>query len=546
MDNRSLGYRAPLLWLAVPAMAGLAAGSALGLQGSLGPLLVAAPAAAAALVAADRPRVWGACLAIALLGVGAAAGILLRNRLPAWEPLPPREAALHVRMERLFPTRDPARITGIGEIVHADHHLGDLVGQRVHCSLSANKDQSSVTRGAVVATTGVLTVLPANPGAGSFEGYLAAAGVNFRLNRGRLLSEERPAPAYQRFCAAAATRFREILDLGISGKRPELAALLRGMMLGEKHEISDEQQAVFLHSGTLHLFAISGLNIGVIAAALHALLALARVPRWPRFLASAALLWVFVDITGASPSAVRAWLMAVFLESAIVLARPRNVLAALAASAFAAMLVAPLQVFSASFLMSYGIVLALLLLGLPLAECWQSGWTPWRSLPEAAWNRWQRGCFHAWTAASNALAIGIATMLVGILTGIQYFGLVTPGSLLANLALIPAAGAVTLAGFASLLSGLAGFDAGAILTNHAAALVLLVIERTLQAAVGVPGAFLTARYAAPWVGNLALGALIASILAGYAGGWRRERGGWWPPFAIVAITLLLGVRYGAD
>ena len=45
MDNRSLGYRAPLLWLAVPAMAGLAAGSALGLQGSLGPLLVAAPAA---------------------------------------------------------------------------------------------------------------------------------------------------------------------------------------------------------------------------------------------------------------------------------------------------------------------------------------------------------------------------------------------------------------------------------------------------------------------------------------------------------------------
>ena len=76
--------------------------------------------------------------------------------------------------------------------------------------------------------------------------------------------------------------------------------------------------------------------------------------------------------------------------------------------------------------------------------------------------------------------------------------------------------------------------------------MLLVIERTLQAAVGVPGAFLTARYAAPWVGNLALGALIASILAGYAGGWRRERGGWWPPFAVVTLTLLFGVRYGAD
>jgi competence protein ComEC len=546
MEDRTLGYRAPLLWLTVPAMVGLAAGDLLGVQNALWPLAVAAPAAGAALAAAARPRLWAAFLSIALFGAGAAAGALQRNRLSAWDPLPPREASVQLRIDRLFSVSDATRSTGIGTVISAAPHLADLAGQRVHFSLSLATGVSPLIRGAIISATGVLNVLTPDPASGSFEGYLAAAGVNFRLNRGRILSEEKVAPAYQRFCAGAAARFRTILDLGIIEKRPELAALLRGMMLGEKHEISEEQQSLFLRSGTLHLFAISGLNIGVIAGALHALLALARVPRWPRFLSAATLLWVFVDITGASPSAVRAWLMAVFLEAALVLERPRNVLAALAASAAAAILVAPLQVFSASFLMSYAIVLALLLLGLPLAEHWQRIWGPWRSLPEAAWNRWQRWTSHAWNAAGSALAVGFATLLVSVLTGIQYFGLLTPGSLVANFMLIPASAAVTLSGFASLLFGLLGLDAGAILANHAAALVLLLIERLLQAGVEVPGSFVVARYAAPWVGTLSLGALIASILAGYAGGWRRGLGGWWPPFAIVAITLLLGVRYGAD
>ena len=35
---------------------------------------------------------------------------------------------------------------------------------------------------------GVLQTLPRNAPAGSFEGYLANAGMNFRLNRGRVLA----------------------------------------------------------------------------------------------------------------------------------------------------------------------------------------------------------------------------------------------------------------------------------------------------------------------------------------------------------------------
>jgi competence protein ComEC len=360
-----------------------------------------------------------------------------------------------------------------------------------------------------------------------------------------VLAEERAPSGYYRFCARAAARCNEILGRGIERKRPGLTGLLRAMMLGKTHELSEEQHVLFMQSGTMHLFAISGLNIGVISGALQALLLLLRLPAWLRHGLSAALLWLFVDITGAAPSAVRAFVMAVFLHAAFVLRRPANPLAAVVASALAVLILSPLQVFSASFLMSYGIVVALLVLGLPLGEAGLARWTPWRDIPPVTWAWWQRGIAAGWHGLVTSLAIGVASTLVGLLTGVQFFGLLTPGSLLSNLVLIPAAIGVTLAGFGSLLCGLAGFGPGAELCNHAAAVVLLVIESFVRWSVRWPGAFLTARFIAPWVGPLALTLVMASLFWGYATDWRRERGGWWPPFALVALVLLFGVRFGS-
>lgn len=542
MDQRSLGHRAPLLWLVLPFIAGLAVGHASGLTNAKVPLAAALLAALTALAGSWRfPRLWAPGICVAMISAGIASHALARARLPIWEALPPREARLSLQVNRVFASKDGRRAAGLATVVRADEHLRDLGGQRIYFSLALGRGEAPPIRSAVVATVGVIVTLPRNPPVDTFDGYLAGAGINFRLTRGRIVATERPAQAYYRFCAWAAARFKVILDRGIVGKRPPLAALLRGMMLGETHELSDEQRAVFMQSGTMHLFAISGLNIGVIAGALHALLALVRMPRWPRFVIGVVLLWLFVDITGASPSAVRAWAMAAFLEAAFVLERPANVLAGLVASAFAVLLVAPLQVFSASFLMSYTIVLALLVLGLPLGDAWLARWSPWRDLPPATWQWWQRRIEFGWRWLAAALAIGTATMLVSLLTGVQYFRLLTPGALAANLVLIPAAMAVTLGGFASLLCGLVGLGAGAVLCNHAAALVLAFIEGVVQLSVRVPGAFFSARFAAPWMGPAALALLVATLLAGYATGWRKY-GGWWPPFAVVALAMIFGVR----
>jgi hypothetical protein len=91
-----------------------------------------------------------------------------------------------------------------------------------------------------VSTAGVIASVPRDPAADSFDGYLANAGVNFRLTRGRVVATETPPTRYHVFLDRTAARLNAILSTGIEGKRPELAAVYRAMMLGQKYELSDE------------------------------------------------------------------------------------------------------------------------------------------------------------------------------------------------------------------------------------------------------------------------------------------------------------------
>ncbi len=545
MTSRSLGHRAPLLWLVLPLMAGLAAGKA----GEFAPvpwlLSGALIAAVVALISAWRAaRWWAPAIGVAMFLAGNASYTIHRARLPAWDGLPPREARVSLRVDRVFPQADPKRATGLATIVRADDLVREITGQRAYFSLTLRKGETAPARSAVVAAVGLLAPLARNPPADSFEGYLASAGMNFRLTRGRVLATEQPPTPYHAFLERAATRLNELLSAGIAAKRPALTAVFRAMMLGQKHELSDEQDAEFMQSGTMHLFAINGLHIGVVAMALHALLAVARCPRPVAALVTLAVLWLDVDTTGASPSAVRAFILVACYEAAIVLRRPANGIAALAAAALIVLLIEPMALFSASFQMSYGVVLAILCFGLPLAERMAARFAPFKDLPEVTWAWWQRGVAVALRWFWPVLGIGLAAALVSTVSGPEFFHVWAPGGLVSNLVLVPLAMLVIVAGFASVVAGLAGLTLLGVLFNHAAMVLLVVIERLIKIGVQAPGAWWVANWRAPWLASMALALVMAAVLGGYAAGWKQERGAWWPPVALAALGLILGVKFG--
>jgi competence protein ComEC len=497
-----------------------------------------------AIVFSTRPTLWASCLCLGLILTGTAYYELRHARLPVWDNLPPREAHLTLEIERTFtPSPDGKRISGLAKILQTEAHLNDLAGQRIYFSLARHSGDEPPVRSAKIAVNGVLQTLPRSAPLNSFEGYLANTGVNFRLNRGRILETVSVPSTYRQFCAHAQQRLANILSLGLE-KHPDLAAVSRAMMLGLQQELSEEQNQWFMRSGTMHLFSISGLHIAVIALALEGLLGLFRLPRLPRFLVAASLLWLYVDITGTAPSAVRAYLMVILLQASFVLRLPVNPVATLGFAALGALIIDPMQLFTASFQMSYGIVASLLLLGLPLGDFWCERWQLFRALPQATWTRWQRALAWAQRGLLGVLAIGLSTSLVSTICGIIYFQLFTPGSLVANLVLIPLGSLVILSGFISLLCGLAGLGWLCAIFNHASALVLLGCERGIAWFLQVPDVFLPANFSATAIGFVSLGVLLATLLWGYATRWELRRGGVWPPFIVVVITLFFGVKFG--
>ena len=544
MTSRSLRHRAPLLWLVLPLMAGLAAGRA-GTLATPGVLLAGALVAALAALAAARraPAWWAVPLALSLFLTGSASYALHRHRLADWDGLPPREARLSLRLDRVFPGDDVKKISGLATVAGTTEPLRELAGQRVYFSLAARAGEPPLIRSAVMSAVGVISAVPRDAAANSFDGYLDSAGIGFKLARGRVLALEQPATAYQQFCARLAARMNALLGAGLED-RPDLAAIYRAMLLGQKHDLSDEQRDLFMHSGTMHLFAINGLHIAVVALALHSLLALLRCPRLPASLLVLAVLWLDVDITGASPSAVRAFLMVAMVEAAWALWQPANPFAALAAAALLVLALDPLDFFSARFRMSYGVITAILAFGLPLTERMKERWPAFQDLPKAAWQWHHHGRAWARRKLLDLLGLGCAATLVSLVTGVEYFGVVVTGALAANLVLVPLAVGVITVGFASLVLGLAGVAWAGRLCNEAAGLLLRLIGTLIRLGTAVPGASWPAQYRAEWIGPAALTALVASLLAGYGWGWRRERGGWWPPVAVVALTLIFGVKYG--
>jgi len=543
MFPRSLRHRAPLLWVLLPMMAGIVVGNGLSRQLRPGWLLLAGAAAlGCAWRFRIRPKIWGTAFSSAIFLFSAAYFRIREHRPNVFAESPPSERLLHLEIVRIFLNSSTTaatshRVSGIGKVIDRSgpaSSLGDLVYFSARIS---PKEEHTALRSAVIAVRGIVEPVPAEPLPHSFEEYLQSAGVTTKLSRGRIIAFDRAPSSYARFCESLRLRISQTLSVGLE-RRPEIAAENRALFLGEVGGLGEQRKKLFVETGTLHFFAIDGLHVAAVAVALHILFGLTRCPKLIGFIATAAILWLYADLTGRSPSAVRAVLTVLFFEGAYLLRRPINPLAGLCASAVIALLLSPRELFGASFQMSYGIVGGLLLLGLPLAEQWQARWTLFRHLPRVSWTVLHHTLNALQRHLISGVAIGVATALVADICGVLFFQLYSPSSLLANLVLIPAASFALWANFCSAVSGFAHASWFASVFNHAAALVLIAMESCTRFLTTLPWAVLPRQFPSERVGFVVMTILLASLLAGYAACWSWRLGGWLPPIAITVLALV--------
>jgi competence protein ComEC len=315
---------------------------------------------------------------------------------------------------------------------------------------------------------------------------------------------------------------------------PAHTGLLQALLLGYRQGLPADLYQTFSRTGTLHIFAISGLHVGVMATILIAALKIFGIskPLWGLFLIP--LLFLYVVSTGMKPSAFRAFTMASVYFAAPLAGRRPDSVSAIALAAIVLLFMNPLQLSDPGFLLSFtvvsGIVMVHLYVARRLSGFTRTGW----AVPLAQLSGPRPVMAAGRTVALLALTSAAAWIFSVPLTA-AFFHTVSPAALLANLAVIPLTFMTVLTGCLSLLSAPFLFPA-TVIFNHANRLFISGLIAVIRTVEGLPGAsFRFVRSPSSAVMALWYGGLV--LLFATPRRWSRAGG---------PLILLAGLLWFAD
>jgi len=397
-----------------------------------------------------------------------------------------------------------------------------------------------------VEITGVLQRPPRAVAEGLFDyrAHLARHGVHLQLvAEGRhdwQIAPHQPRGWFTRLGAGFQRWARATLARGLP-EEDEMLRLNWAMVLGWRAALTNEVSEPFMRSGTMHIFAISGLHVALIAAMLVHVLRLAWVPRGWCGAVAIPLLWFYTGATDWQSSAVRSTIMATVVIAGWSLRRPGDLLNSLAAAAVLILFWEPQQLFQASFQLSFAVVLSIALLMPHFERVRARLFQPDPLLPPELRPRWQR-----WLdAPARFLTMSFATSLAAWLGSVplcaHYFHLFTPVGLLANLIVVPLSGLALMSACGSLFFG-AWLPALSELLNHSAWFWMLGMVRVSEWCADLPAAW----FPAPSF-TLAAFAFYYVTLVAVVTGAAFQRAQWkWVIPAVLATALLLAGQWLND
>lgn len=410
-----------------------------------------------------------------------------------------------------MPQREAQLVLKVQKIMHINHHyksasviarilrapeIGRLrEGELIYAQLKlpeafllAKNMSVLLQKGLEVRATGLLKPIPDPAKAkeiNDFNHYLKNIGVHYRLDRTHKLKPVKLPSAFAQFCATTNQRFQEILRLGTPDSS-ELANIYVTMLLGKSSALTKKQRERYRKTGTMHFFAISGLHIGVIATVIAQFLLLIRVPHnWGPWI-GLPLLYLYVEITGASPSAMRAFLMTAFFWSSFAFRRQHASFAALVNSAIIVLLMDPSQLWSLGFQLSYTVVAGILMFGLPLNLYLKQSFQLYQWLPEKDWTTHQRIISWSLDKLIPLFAISLSAWLTSLPLCAAFFNFIAPGAIVLSMLLVCLVTVTIVSGVLSITCAALPLPAVSEFINHAAWLVLFCMDWIVRLGTAIP------------------------------------------------------------
>lgn len=331
---------------------------------------------------------------------------------------------------------------------------------------------------------------PRNPGEFDVRAFYDRQGVFLEVrDRGyaALLEREQGHPVK---AAAIASRQWILHTLGLGLTEEEgVRAVIAGITLGVREDAAAEFLPAFRQTGTLHLFAVSGLHVGMFGLLLWLVLRPLGLSRRQSVVVIIPLLFFYALVTGAKPSSLRAATMISLALGGFLLDRPGSTANSLAAAALVLLGFDTNQLFLPGFQLSFLVVTSILLLAPPLDRLMVGFLRPDAFLPRRLYTKSQEWQAAAGRSAAAMLAVSTASWLGSLPLTVLFFHLVPLVAIPANLLAVPLAFLILAIALLSITGGLFSAWLAAVFnhTNWALTSILLAV---VQGAAQLPGAWL--------------------------------------------------------
>ena len=296
---------------------------------------------------------------------------------------------------------------------------------------------------------------PRNPGEFDMRSYLARRDVQREMivrypENGAVLNH---AGGNRILRAAQKSRgwLQAVLSRDLENS-PDVTGAINGMVLGLRHQTPEDIEEPFQQTGTLHLFAVAGLHVGIVARLLWILATVVRLPRkWATALIIPALLF-YAAITGLHTSSVRAAIMSAVLLGGFLVERKAFALNSLAAAAMLILCWDTNELFAVGFQLSFSVVAAIIVLADPTFRFLRRRFEPDSFLPKSLFNTRRHALNHSLSWVARAGSVSFAAWIGSLPLMLWYYHLVTLISLLANLVVVPIAFFVLAGGLLSMVT----------------------------------------------------------------------------------------------
>lgn len=240
----------------------------------------------------------------------------------------------------------------------------------------------------------------------------------------------------------AAQRSREWLRATLTrglDDSPDVQNLISGMALGLRHQTPEDIEEPFQQTGTLHLFAVAGLHVGIVAQLLWIVASVARVPRKTATVIIIFLLFFYAAVTGLHTSSVRAALMAAVLLGGFLVERKVYSLNSLAVAAFILLCWNTNELFSSGFQLSFAVVATILLVAQPAFRFLRKRLSFDPFLPRTLYTPMQRITDKVLWWIARGTSVSFAAWVGSLPLMLWYYNLVTTISVVSNLVVVPIA-----------------------------------------------------------------------------------------------------------